>query len=84
VNAVIIKPNQIGTLSETLEAIAETRSYGWTTIASHRSGETNDTFIADLAIGAGCQYIKSGSLARGERLAKYNRLMEIEDIIRKK
>lgn len=79
VNAVIIKPNQIGTLSETIEAIELTKKQGWVAVASHRSGETGDTFIADLAVGLSCDYIKAGSLTRGERVCKYNRLMEIED-----
>lgn len=78
INGVIIKPNQIGTLTETLAAVKLTQAQNWTAFASHRSGETNDDFIADLAVGFGCAYLKSGSLARGERVAKYNRLMEIE------
>ena len=83
INAVIIKPNQIGTITETIEAILMTKSFGWTPFISHRSGETTDTFIADLSIGCDCSYIKSGSLARGERVCKYNRLMEIEDGLQK-
>lgn len=78
VNAVLIKLNQIGTLTETIEAIELTKKEGWTPIVSHRSGETDDTFIADLAVGLSCDYIKSGSLAREERVCKYNRLIEIE------
>ncbi len=74
----IIKPNQIGTVSEAIEAIKLAKSFGWKTIASHRSGETCDSFIADLAVGAQTDFIKSGAPARGERLAKYNRLLEIE------
>ncbi|MDO8620354.1 MAG: phosphopyruvate hydratase [bacterium] len=81
VNSVIIKPNQIGTLTETLEAIALTKKQGWLPIISHRSGDTTDTFIADLAVGLSCDYIKSGSLVRGERVCKYNRLMEIGDTL---
>ncbi len=81
INAVIIKPNQIGTLSETIEAITLTKQFGWIPFVSHRSGETMDTTIADLSVGLSCGRIKSGSLTRGERVAKYNRLMEIEDII---
>jgi enolase len=78
VNAVLIKLNQIGTVSETLQAIGLTKSKGWSAFVSHRSGETTDTFIADMAVGLGCPLIKSGSLVRGERVCKYNRLMKIE------
>ncbi len=77
-NALIVKPNQIGTLTETFETIRLAQSHGITQIISHRSGETNDSFIADLAVGVGATYIKSGSVSRGERVAKYNRLLEIE------
>lgn len=76
-NAVLIKPNQIGTVTETIEAIKMTKFAGWEPIISHRSGETNDTFIADLAVAVGAKYIKAGAPARGERVAKYNRLFEI-------
>lgn len=79
ITSVLIKPNQIGTLSETLDAIAATRAHGWAPFMSHRSGETTDTCIADLAVATGCDFIKSGSLARGERVCKYNRLLEIEE-----
>lgn len=78
INTVLIKLNQIGTVSETIAAIALTKVQGWTPIVSHRSGETTDTFIADLAVGCACPFIKSGSLVRGERVCKYNRLMDIE------
>ena len=78
VNAVLIKPNQIGTLTEAIEAVTLAKKQGWKPFASHRSGETTDTFIADLAAGLACPLIKSGSLMRGERVCKYNRLMEIE------
>jgi len=78
-NAMILKPNQIGTLSESIEAAKLARQFGWKIIASHRSGETNDDFISDFAVGIGADFIKSGAPARGERVAKYNRLMEIED-----
>jgi enolase len=78
---VIIKPNQIGTLTETLEAIRKARAGGLKIIVSHRSGETEDTFIADLAVAVGADFIKSGAPARSERLAKYNRLMQIEDYL---
>lgn len=78
-NAILIKPNQVGTLTETMECIKLAQKHNYKIMASHRSGETCDDFIADLAVAAGCDYIKSGSLSRGERLAKYNRLMEIEN-----
>jgi enolase len=83
INSVLIKLNQIGTLTETIEAVKLTKEQGWVPFISHRSGETEDTFIADLAVGLACEYIKSGSLIRGERVAKYNRLMEIENILNK-
>lgn len=79
-NAVLIKVNQIGTLAETVEAINISRKYGWQIAISHRSGETEDTFIADLAFGCGADFLKSGSVSRSERLAKYNRLLEIENL----
>lgn len=78
-NAIIIKLNQIGTLTETIETVKIARAAGWKIIVSHRSGETCDSFIADLAVGVGADFIKAGSLSRSERLAKYNRLMEIEE-----
>lgn len=81
-NAVLIKPNQIGTISETVDAIKMTRGAGWNVIISHRSGETENPFIADLAYGCGADFIKTGSMSRSERLAKYNRLLEIESGIR--
>ncbi len=77
-NAALIKPNQIGTITETLEAMRICRAAGWPQMVSHRSGETIDCFIADLAVASGCGQIKSGAPARGERVAKYNRLIEIE------
>lgn len=77
-NAILIKPNQIGTLTETINCIKEAQKAGWKVIVSHRSGETCDDFIADLAVGAHADYIKSGAPCRGERLAKYNRLLAIE------
>lgn len=80
-NSVLIKPNQIGTLSETLEAIKFSKSNGYTTVISHRSGETEDTFIADLSVGLNSGLIKTGSLSRGERISKYNRLLKIEEIL---
>jgi enolase len=78
-NAALIKVNQIGTVTETLRAIEVCRRHGYAQMVSHRSGETVDDFIADLAVGAGCGQIKAGGPARGECVAKYNRLMEIED-----
>ena len=77
-NAILIKPNQIGTLSETLETIRLAKEHGYKTILSHRSGETEDTFIADLAVAEHLGQIKTGSLCRSERIAKYNRLLAIE------
>jgi enolase len=77
-NAILIKPNQIGTLTETLDVIADAKSSGYKIILSHRSGETTDTSIADIAVGVGAQFIKAGAPCRGERIAKYNRLLEIE------
>jgi enolase len=78
-NSVLIKLNQIGTLSETLDAVGMANRAGWTSVISHRSGETEDAFIADLAVALGTGQIKSGAPARGERTAKYNRLLAIED-----
>jgi len=78
-NAVLIKLNQIGTVTETIEAIELCRSVGWRYVISHRSGETEDTFMADFAVGMGGGQIKTGSGCRSERIAKYNRLLEIED-----
>ena len=78
-NSVLIKLNQIGTLTETLEAIEMTKTAGYTAVISHRSGETEDTTIADLAVACNTGFIKTGSLARSERIAKYNRLLAIEE-----
>jgi len=77
-NAVLIKLNQIGTVSETIQAVQMCRDAGWQYVISHRSGETEDTFISDFAVAMGGGQIKAGSLSRSERLAKYNRLVEIE------
>ena len=77
-NAALIKVNQIGTVTETFEAMKLCRDAGWAQFVSHRSGETGDAFIADLAVGSGCGHMKSGAPARGERTAKYNRLLEID------
>lgn len=78
-NAILIKPNQIGTLTETLQAIAMAQRNGYKAIISHRSGETEDTFIADLSVAVNSGQIKTGSLSRSERTAKYNRLLKIEE-----
>jgi enolase len=80
-NAILIKVNQIGTLSETLEAIEMARSAGYLSVISHRSGETEDTFIADLAVGTGAGQIKTGSASRTDRVAKYNQLLRIEEAL---
>ncbi len=78
-NAVLIKLNQIGTLTETLDAISMAHRAGWRAVISHRSGETEDSFIADLAVAAGTGQIKTGSLCRSERVCKYNQLLRIEE-----
>jgi enolase len=78
-NAVLIKVNQIGTVTETLDAIRTARDANYRVVISHRSGETEDTFIADLAVAVNAGQIKTGSLCRSERIAKYNRLLEIEE-----
>jgi enolase len=83
-NTVLIKPNQVGTLTEAVECVKLAQKHNYKVFVSHRSGETNDDFIADFAVAVGADYIKAGSLSRGERIAKYNRLMEIESIIGKK
>ena len=82
-NAILIKPNQIGTLTETLDCIKLAKMNGYKTIISHRSGETEDTFISDLAVGVNSGLIKTGSITRSERNAKYNRLLEIEGELNK-
>ncbi len=81
-NAILIKPNQVGTVTETIEAIKLAKSVGLGTIVSHRSGDTEDTFIADLAVGLGAGQIKTGAPCRSERTAKYNRLLYIEKMLR--
>ena len=78
-NAVLLKPNQIGTLTETLQALRLTRRAGWGAVMSHRSGETEDTTIADLAVAWNVGQIKTGAPARSERVAKYNRLLRIAE-----
>jgi enolase len=78
-NAILIKVNQIGTLSETMASIQMAREAGYASVISHRSGETEDTSIADLAVATSAGQIKTGSLCRSDRVAKYNRLLRIED-----
>ncbi len=78
-NSILIKVNQIGTLSETFQAIEMAKRAGWTNVISHRSGETEDSFIADLAVGSNVMQIKSGSMSRSDRIAKYNQLLRIEE-----
>ena len=78
-NAILIKINQIGTLTETFDAIETAKRAGYTTIVSHRSGETEDSTIADLAVGTNALQIKTGSLSRSDRMAKYNQLLRIEE-----
>ena len=78
-NSILIKLNQIGTLSETIDTINLAKKNNFSTIISHRSGETEDTFISDLAVGINSGQIKTGSLSRSERVAKYNQLLRIED-----
>lgn len=82
-NSVLIKVNQIGTLSETISAIKMAKKFNYKIVISHRSGETSDDFIADLSVATAADYIKAGSLARGERLAKYNRLLKIAEELKK-
>ena len=82
-NAILLKANQIGTVTEMLDTIKLAKENGYKTIISHRSGETEDTFIADLAVGLDLGFIKTGSLSRGERIAKYNRLLRIEEKLTK-
>jgi enolase len=82
-NAILIKPNQVGTLSETIDCVKLAQKHNYKVMVSHRSGDTCDDFIADLAVAISSDYIKSGSLSRSERLAKYNRLMEIEMLLAK-
>ena len=83
-NAILIKLNQIGTVSETLDVIRFAQIIGYETIISHRSGDSEDTFISDLAVGTNSNQIKTGSLARSERVAKYNQLIRIEEDLGKK
>jgi len=81
-NAILVKPNQVGTLTEAIACVKVAKKHNYKIVVSHRSGETTDDFIADLAVAVQADYIKAGSLARGERVAKYNRLMEIEDLLK--
>ena len=78
-NSILIKVNQIGTLTETLEAVEMAHRAGWTSVISHRSGETEDTTIADIAVATNCGQIKTGSASRSDRIAKYNQLLRIEE-----
>ena len=78
-NAVLIKPNQIGTLTETMDAIELAQSNGYETVISHRSGETENTFISDLAVATNSGQIKTGSMSRSDRIAKFNQLLRIEE-----
>ncbi|MEM6539328.1 MAG: phosphopyruvate hydratase, partial [Pseudomonadota bacterium] len=80
-NSILVKVNQIGTLTETFEAVDMAHKAGMTAVMSHRSGETEDTTIADLAVATGCGQIKTGSLARSDRTAKYNQLLRIEETL---
>ena len=82
ITGVIVKPNQIGTVIETLAVVEIARQSGLKIIVSHRSGETNDDFIADFAVAVSADYVKFGAPARGERVAKYNRLLQIENQIK--
>lgn len=83
-NGILVKPNQVGTVSETLQVIKTARDANWKVIVSHRSGETNDWFIADFGVGIGADYVKFGAPARGERVVKYNRLLSIESELQQK
>jgi len=78
-NALLLKVNQIGTVTESIQACNMARAAGWGVMVSHRSGETEDTFIADLVVGLGCGQIKTGAPCRSERLAKYNQMLRIEE-----
>ncbi|MCJ7764149.1 MAG: phosphopyruvate hydratase, partial [Dehalococcoidales bacterium] len=83
-NSILVKLNQIGTLAETIAAIKTAKQAGWTAVVSHRSGETEDTTIADLAVALDCGMIKTGAPCRSERTAKYNRLLRIEQELEEK
>jgi enolase len=80
-NSILVKVNQIGTLTETLDAVELAKEHGYTSVLSHRSGETEDTTIADIAVATNCGQIKTGSLSRSDRIAKYNQLLRIEQML---
>ena len=80
-NSILVKVNQIGTLTETLDAVDMAHRAAYTSVMSHRSGETEDSTIADLAVACGCGQIKTGSLSRSDRIAKYNQLIRIEEML---
>jgi enolase len=80
-NALLVKVNQIGTLTETINAVSMAQQNGYNTIMSHRSGETEDSTIADLAVALNCGQIKTGSASRSDRMAKYNQLIRIEEVL---
>ncbi len=80
-NSILVKVNQIGTLTETLDAVRTAQAAGYTAVMSHRSGETEDTTIADLAVALGCGQIKTGAPSRSDRVAKYNQLLRIEEAL---
>jgi enolase len=80
-NSILVKVNQIGTLSETLDAVSMAHRYSYSSILSHRSGETEDTTIADIAVAVGCGQIKTGAPCRTDRVAKYNQLLRIEEML---
>jgi enolase len=80
-NSILVKVNQIGTLTETLDAVSTATAAGYTAVMSHRSGETEDTTIADLAVATGCGQIKTGAPSRSDRVAKYNQLLRIEEAL---
>jgi enolase len=80
-NSILVKVNQIGTLTETLDAVEMAKEHGYTSVLSHRSGETEDTTIADIAVATNCGQIKTGSLSRSDRVAKYNQLLRIEEML---
>ena len=80
-NSILVKVNQIGTLTETIEAVELAKNNSYTSVMSHRSGETEDTTIADLAVALGCGQIKTGSASRSDRIAKYNQLLRIEEML---
>ena len=82
-NAILLKANQVGTITEMTKTILLAKKNNYKTIISHRSGETEDTFIADLAVGLAIPFIKTGSMCRGERIAKYNQLLRIEEKLNK-